>query len=133
MEQGKLDQAALHGERAFSLNPNDPRIVAQKGELLAWSGKSEEGAEWIREAARLDPHGAHNRAHLLGRALYGARHYADAIDTYRQMTSRYYGHLAEMAACLAQVGRDTDAREQATAVRQLNPDFSIEGYLQTLP
>ena len=133
MEQRQLDQAAIHGERAFSLNPNDPRIVAQKGELLAWSGKSEEGAEWMREAARLDPHGAHNRAHLLGRALYASRHYADAIDAYKQITSPHYGHLAELAACLAQMGRDAEARERAAAVRQLNPDFSIDGYLQKLP
>jgi len=31
------------------------------------------------------------------------------------------------------MGRDAEARERATAVRQLNPDFSIEGYLQRLP
>lgn len=133
MEQGQLDQAALHGERAFALNPNDPRIVAQKGELLAWRGKPEEGAEWIREAARLDPHGAHNRAHLLGRALYSSRHYAEAIDAYKQITSPPYGHLAELAACFAQMGRDAEAREHAAAVRQLNPDFSIDGYLRKLP
>lgn len=133
MEQGKLDQAAIHGERAFALNPNDPRMVAQKGELLFWFGKCEEGAEWIRQAQRLDPHGAHSRAHLLGRALYGSRQYADAIDAYRQITSPHFGHLAELAACFAQMGRNAEARERATAVRQLNPDFSIEGYLQRLP
>ena len=133
MEQGKLDQAAIHGERAFALNPNDPRIVAQKGELLAWNGKSEEGAEWIKKAARLDPHAAHKRAHLLGRALYGSRHYGDAIDAYKQISSPQYGPLAEWAASYAQMGRDVEAREQATAVRQINPDFSIESYLHKLP
>ena len=133
MEQGKLDQAAIHGERAFALNPNDPRIVAQKGELLAWNGKSEEGAEWIKKAARLDHHAAHKRAHLLGRALYGSRHYGDAIDAYKQISSPQYGHLAEWAASYAQMGRDVEAREQATAVRQINPDFSIESYLHKLP
>lgn len=133
MEQLQLDQAIIHGERAFSMNSNDPRLVAQKGEILTWLGQFEEGADWIRKALRLDPHAAHRRAHLLGRALYGARHYADAIDAYRRLTSPRYGHLAEMAACFAQMDRDTEARAQAKAALQLNPDFSIDGYLQAFP
>ena len=133
MEQLRLDQAVIHGERAFSMNSNDPRLVAQKGEILTWLGQSEEGADWIRKALRLDPHAAHRRAHLLGRALYGSRHYVDAIDAYKRITSPRYGHLAEMAACFAQAGRDTEARAQADAVLQLNPDFSIDGYLHAFP
>ena len=133
MEQHQLEKSVVHGERAFALNPNDPRLVAQQGELLTWLGKPEEGAEWIKKAARLDPHAAHKRAHLLGRALYGSRHYGDAIDAYKQISSPQYGHLAEWAASYAQMGRDVEAREQATAVRQINPDFSIESYLHKLP
>ncbi len=132
MEQHQLEQSVVHGERAIALNPNDPRLVAQQGELLTWLGKPEEGAEWIRKAARLDPHAAHKRAHLLGRALYGSRQYGDAIEAYKQISSPQYGHLAEWAASYAQMGRDVEAREQATAVRRINPDFSIESYLQKL-
>ncbi len=91
------------------------------------------GAEWIRKAALLDPHGAHARAHLLGRALYGSRHYADAADAYRQITAPRYGQLADMAACYAQMGRDAEAKEQAAAALRLKPDFAIDSYLQTLP
>ncbi|HEY5608781.1 MAG TPA: adenylate/guanylate cyclase domain-containing protein, partial [Alphaproteobacteria bacterium] len=50
MVQGQLDRARQHHDRAFELNPNDPRIVAQKGELLIWLGKPDEGVEWIRLA-----------------------------------------------------------------------------------
>ncbi len=133
MEQHQLDQSVVHGERAFALNPNDPRLVAQQGELLTWLGKPEEGAEWIKKAARLDPHAAHKRAHLLGRALYGSRHYGDAIDAYKQISLPQYGHRAEWAASYAQMERGVEAREQAAAVRQINPDFSIKSYLQKLP
>jgi adenylate cyclase len=128
-----VDQAVIHSDRALARNPNDPRIVAQKGELLTWLSKPDEGGEWIMKAMRLDPHGAHARAHLLGRALYGARRYADAVDAYRQITSPRYGHLADMAACYAQMGRDAEAKEQATAALRLKPDFAIDSYLQTLP
>ncbi|SVE20505.1 uncharacterized protein METZ01_LOCUS473359, partial [marine metagenome] len=50
----RLERAELHHERAFKVNPNDPRIVAQRGELLTWQGKPEEGADWARQAMRLD-------------------------------------------------------------------------------
>ena len=82
---------------------------------------------------RLDPHGAPSRAHLLGRALYGSRRYAEAVDAYRLITSPRYSHLAGLAACYAQMGRDAEAKEQAAAALRLKPDFAIESYLQTLP
>ncbi len=133
LDRQQLDQAVIHGERALARNPNDPRIVAQKGELLTWLGKPDEGAEWIRKAMRLDPHGAPARAHLLGRALYGSRRYADAVGAFRQITAPRYSHLVNMAACYAQMGRDAEAREQAAAALRLKPDFAIETYLQTQP
>jgi adenylate cyclase len=132
MERRSLDRAAVHNGRALALNPNDPRIVAQKGELLTWLGESKEGVDWIKKAVRLDPHGAHARAPLLGCALYGARQYSEAAEAYRQITSPRYGHLANLAACYAQAGRHAAAEEQAAAVLHIKADFTIDGYLQSL-
>ena len=80
----RLEQADLHHQKAFSLNPNDPRIVAQRGELLTWQGHPDEGADWARLAMRLDPYDASGRVHLLGRALHVARLYLDAIEAFSQ-------------------------------------------------
>ncbi len=41
MESRRLDQAEIHSDRALAMNPNDPRIVAQRGELLTWLGRPE--------------------------------------------------------------------------------------------
>ena len=133
LETLRLDQAAVHNERALAMNPNDPRLVAQKGELLTWMGKAEEGVEWVRNASRVDPHGAHARAHLLGRALFGMRAYAEALEAFRQVRAPRYGHLAAIAACHAQLGQDVEAREQADAALKLKPDFSIKRFLKALP
>jgi adenylate cyclase len=132
IETHRLDQAVVHNERALAMNPNDPRLVAQKGELLTWLGRPAEGAEWVRAAARLDPYGAHARAHLLGRALYGARRYAEALEAFRQIRSPRYNHLAFMAACSAQLGRDAEARELAAATLALKPDFGVELFVNEL-
>jgi len=132
MEQGQLDQAAMHNERALAMNPNDPRILAQKGEVLTWLGQPAEGTEWLRKAMRLDPLAAHARAHLLGRALFGARQYAEALEAYKQVRSPRFGPLAFHAACHAQLGNELKAREQAAALLRLKPDFGIKSFVQAL-
>ncbi len=132
MERNDLDRAVIHGDRALAGNPNDPRMVAQKGELLTWLGKPEEGVEWIAKAIRLDPLGAHGRAHLLGRALYGVRRYAEAADTYRQITAPQYGRIADLAACYAQMGSDAEAGARAKEVLKRKPHFSAAGYVDHL-
>ncbi len=133
MMSARLEQAELHHQKAFALNPNDPRIVAQRGELLTWQGRPVEGADWARRAMRLDPYDAAGRAHLLGRALYVARRYADAIEAFKQVRVPLYGHHAEIAGCYAQLGSDEEARLHAGEVLRLKPDFSIADHVQGLP
>ncbi len=131
MESRRLDQAEIHSDRALAMNPNDPRIVAQRGELLTWLGRAGEGVNWIERAMRIDPFGAPGRAHLLGRALYAARRYADAIDAFKKIVSPRYMHLAEAAACHARIDDQACAAELATAALRLNPDFTVDQYMRT--
>ena len=131
MESRRLDEAETHGDWALRMNPNDPRIVAQRGELLTWLGRPEEGVEWIEKAMRIDPFGAPGRAHLLVRALYSARRYAEAIDAFRKIVAPSYRHLAEVAACHARIGDQVRATELATAALRLNPDFTVDQYMRT--
>jgi len=132
IETRQLDQAVLHNERALAMNPNDPRLVAQKGEVLTWLGQSAEAVEWLETAMRLDPHGAPARAHLLGRALFGARRYAEALEAFRRIRAPRHGHLAFMAACAAQLGRDDEARERVAAALALKPDLTIKRFVEGL-
>ena len=131
MEGGQLDKAETHNRRALTMNPNDPRIVAQRGEVLTWLGRAEEGVEWIEKAMRLDPFGAPARAHLLVRALYGARRYAEAIEAFKMITAVSAVKLAEAAACHARIGDEACASELATKVLRLNPGFSVKRFLAT--
>jgi adenylate cyclase len=132
MEQEDLDKAEHYHNRAFALNPNDPRMLAQRGELMIWLGKPKEGAEWVRKAMQLDPLGADGFAHLLGRALRADRRYEDAIEAYKQVRVARYQHSAEMAACCAATGNDHEAAMQKAETIRLNPDFSTEKYIASL-
>jgi adenylate cyclase len=133
MEQLDLAQAELYHNRAFAINPNDPRMAAQRGELMTWMGRHTEGIEWVETAMRLDPLGANAFSHLLGRALHGERRYAEAIKSYRQVGDPRYQHHADMAACHAQMGNVSDVEREVTESLRLKPDFSIESYLSVLP
>jgi adenylate cyclase len=120
----------VHSDRALTMNPNDPRIVAQRGELLTWLGKAEEGVEWVEKAVRLDPSGAPGRAHLLGRAYYGAARYKEAAQAYLTIPSPNCGWRAEWAASLKQAGPDDDA-----AVAELKrdcSDFLVDAYIEQM-
>ncbi len=126
------DKARLHQDRAFSANPNDPRLVAQRGELKTWLGEPEEGVKLLKTAMRLDPIDAHTRAHLLGRACYALHQYDDALSAYQQIPAPRIGHRADMAACLAELGRDGEAKAQVDAVLKLDPAFTTAAYVDGL-
>lgn len=133
METDQMELAEIHNNRALELNSNDPRLLAQRGELLTWIGRAEEGVEWIEKAMRIDPMGAPKRTHLLGHALYCARRYEDSIVAFKKIVSPTYMHLAQGAACHAQIGDQVCATELATAALRLNPEFSVEKYVQSRP
>jgi adenylate cyclase len=133
MMVARMEEAELHHQKAFALNPNDPRVVAQRSELLTWLGRPDEAVDWARQALRLDPYSAAGRAHLLGRALFVAQSYAEAIEAFKQVRAPRHGHHAEIAACHAQLGSDDKARFHAAEVVRLQPDFSIADHVQGLP
>jgi adenylate cyclase len=133
MEQRALDKAEQFHNRAFAMNANDPRMLAQRGELMTWMGRHAEGEEWVQKAMRLDPLGAKSFAHLLGRALLAQQRYQESLQAYRQITAPRYSHHADMAACHAHLGDMAAARDEAAEVLRLKENFSIEGYLANLP
>ena len=132
IEQKRLDEALMLSDKLLRLNPSDPRLLAQRGEILTWRGQAEEGIEWIERAMRLDPHEADGWAHLLGRALFGAGRYAAAIAAFRRVPSMRYGHHAYLAACHAQLDERARAAEESRNVLRLKPDFRSSDFCQSL-
>lgn len=133
MEEGHHDEAQLHHDKAYKLNPNNVLIVAQRGELLFWKGMHDEGARWVEKAMQLDPFAAHRRAHLLGRARHAARHYQAALDAFRQIRSPRVPFIADMAACYARIGDATAADARVAEVLRSKPNFSTAAYVEKLP
>jgi adenylate cyclase len=131
--QGNLDQAWAHHEKAFALNPNDPRIVSQRGELLTWLGRPEEGVQMIETAMQLDPLASDGRVGNLGVALHSAERYVDALAAFKRVPNKSFGHHVYLAACYARLGQDEDAQAETEAVLKAKPDFTVTAYLETIP
>jgi adenylate cyclase len=129
MSFGEWDRAKMVHEKAFMLNPNDPRIVAQRGELLTWLGQPNEAVEWVEKVMHLDPYNADNWSHLLGQALFGAQRYKEAVQAFLRVPTPTYGHHAFLAACYAHLGLDNNANIQAVIVLKMKADFSSNEYV----
>ncbi len=130
--RNNLARARYHQERALSLNPNYDLVVVQMGELLTWSGRPDEGAEWIQKAMRLNPHHPARFWSHLGKARFGGKHYDQAIDDFAHLPTLDSVQNAYVAACFAWLGDDAKARKHVEAIYAAQPDTEIKDLVATL-
>ena len=127
-----LDKALFHEDRALALNPNDDLIVVQKGEILTWQGRAEEGVTWIRKAMTLNPfHPARFWGHL-GRAHFVARQYGEALEAYRNVTLGDVNSLGFVAGAHAMAGDATAAAPTVKEILKRDPAFSAASNVAAL-
>ena len=81
---------------------------------------------------RLNPYHPERFWNHLGRALYSAQSYGEAMEAFSRISKPDYTHHAFLAACSAQLGNTTAAAAHAREVLSREPTFSIDGHLQTL-
>lgn len=127
-----LDRARYHQERALALNPNYDLSVVQMGELLTWTGRPEEGADWIEKAMRLNPHFPVRFWSHLGKAHFTARLYEQALSDFMRLPALDAVQSALVAACHGWLGNLEQAAEYAKRVRELEPEADIPALLAGL-
>jgi adenylate cyclase len=128
-----FDRAEYHQQRALSLNPNDPSVVAQRGYLMTCLGQAPEAVEWIEKALRLDPAqpGDYYMRSLV--VLHVAGRYADATQAFSRLATPQFFTHAHVAACLAELNDGNKAKPYVAEVLRARPGFSVEQYAKTLP
>jgi adenylate cyclase len=127
-----FDKCLYHQQRALSLNPNDDLVVVQQGEILAWTGRPEEGADWIQKAMRLNPYHPERFWAHLGRARFVARSYVDAATALRRIGAPDASLLALIAACEARLGNRAAAEALARDALACAAPFSMAEYRASL-
>jgi len=129
---GDLERAVGHHEQAFSINPNDPIIVAQRCDIRLLQGLPEEALDWGQQVLALDP-GCQLRWHYLGMTHYALGSYAEAVAAFRRHPGLRAAQLGNYAACHARLGDGARAAELAGEVMRSAPGYRVSEYLRTRP
>jgi adenylate cyclase len=132
IETKQFDEARRFNDKALRLNPNDPRLLAQRGELLTWIGEPKEALTWLQQATDLDPFSADDWAHLVGRAYFGEKRYEEAQQAFRRAPRLQIAHRAYLAACYGYITRPDDALAQVQAIFAADPNFSASKFAEGL-
>jgi DNA-binding SARP family transcriptional activator len=122
---GKAEEAAYR--RSLELNPNDANCMVTLGTSIS-ERDTEQGIALIREAMRLNPYHPDWYWVTLGRLLYTARRYEEAVDVLKMRRFDAVYALCRLAASLAQLGRYEEARETVAEVLKRRPHFRVSHF-----
>lgn len=127
--QGQFAKSEHHLECALALNPNDPRLVAQRGVNLTFLGDPEAAMPWIERAMRLDPFSGHRYYLDMVRALFMARRPAEAVIVLDRTARAQWEHYLWLAACHAAANNHIAAKQVGRQAMALRPSLSIARYV----
>jgi adenylate cyclase len=128
---GRHEEAVTAARHAIELQPGDADSHAFYARCLTWAGRGDEAADVTRTALRLDPQYIEGPyLNLLGRALFIARRYEDAVEAYEHNKARGgpgggSSVLLYWTAASSLAGRMDVARTLATELLRVFPDFSL--------
>ena len=122
LRQQKTDEALEAIAKAEAKSPNNPKLIAIRGEVLSWSGNNEAGLEAFREAARLAPNDLEAQYSLYRAATtFGSGGGSSGSDGAARSAAEALDRLArlrpENLVVLLQIGksaRESEDRTRAT-------------------
>ena len=126
------DAAIRSYTRALTLNPNDADLMSDMADAMAHSGQSEKAIELLQKAMRLNPFYPDQYLWHLGGAYFNLKRYDEAIDTLLYMHNPTEGRRL-LAACYGQLGKESEAKEQAAKVIEAHPNFSLDRWASVQP
>lgn len=129
--QKKFDLAGVHLDRAIDCNPNSYSAYCTKIWLLALTGRASEVAVCGSTALHLNPLAPDDCLFGLIIAYYTEGQYEDAIELLARIQEVNEFSESWRAACLAQLGREDEARLAAANAIEIGGDFiKDDGWLE---
>ncbi len=134
----RLPEAVEAGRLGTNVDPNSALSHDATGRAEAYSGHCEEAIAHVKEAFRLSPRDpARALWHMdMGLGELCREHLDAAAQEFRQAIDggfRTYLTYAFLAASVALLGKDAEAKTALAEARRLNPQFSIKWYLARNP
>ncbi len=128
--RGQFAKSEYHLERALVLNPNDQRLVVQRGINLTFLGDPRAAIPWIERAMRLDPFSAHRYYLDMVRALFMAERPYDAIVVLERTARAHWEHYLWLAACCAATSEESGAQQAGREALALRTNLSVASYIE---
>jgi adenylate cyclase len=136
LDKGDNDKAIAEAGRAVALNPGDWSALNTYANSLRAAGRPEEAIPFYQKAIRLTPFGASVLYRDFGQALRNTRRFEEAVSAYKKAIQLspddILAHIS-LAATYSYMGREEEARAEATEVLRINPKFSLDSYVKRLP
>ena len=135
LTQRQYEKAIAEGERALSLDPNSDFVQAALAYTLRNAGKEERAVALMKRAIRLNPIPPPWYLGVLGSSYYALKRYKEAEETGEKMLGcapdSLMAHLL-LAAVYSEMGRQEDAKIQASEIQRINPKFTLEHFPQAV-
>jgi adenylate cyclase len=122
-------KAVVAARKAVELGPNDAEANVQLGNILNWSGKPEEGKQYIERAIRLNPHHPYYYLFYLGQSYYLMSDNEKAIELMKRVVTRAPYFLPvrrHLAVLYSEEGMSKEAKAETREVLRIFPGASIE-------
>ncbi len=133
---GRYDEGIVAAERGVELNPNSGQANFFLGLVLRYAGKSKEAIPVLQKALRLEPLAPDIYFQNLALVYFQTGDCKEAIAACEKGLKRELNNLNSrviMAAVYGSCGREKEARNAASEVLRIKPDFTVESYTRILP
>jgi adenylate cyclase len=134
----QFDKAISEAEKGISLAPNYAGAYFALGTVLQMVGRPKEAIPVLQECLRLSPVPIHSQVlGILAGAYNNLGQYEEAIATYKKELQicgpdHLMAHLG-LATTYAIMGRGDEARAEGAEMLRIDPEFSLERFIKSLP
>jgi len=122
----RYDEAQGQIDRAIAINPNDADALAGRGNILVWSGSTDDAIKSLELAQRIDPELNAFDRFALSLAYYLKGRYTNCIEqaelNQRKNSDARFNQVI-LAAAYAQANRKEDAARMVENIRRTDPTF----------
>jgi adenylate cyclase len=132
----QYDQATAEAERAIALDPNSAVGYRALADIMDFSGKPAEAVGLVEKAMRLDPRNRDLYLFLEGKSYNQMGRYEEAIPILKRHLARYPNSLGahyNLVVDYTELGREDEARAEAAELLRINPQFSLDAWMQMIP
>lgn len=119
-------------ERARTISPNHPDLLADMCDMLGYAGRPEEAIQVGKMALRLNPNPPDWYLWDIAAGYYLTGNYNESLN-YLQRIARPGPAYRLLAATYARLGLLEEAREAGAELLKVNPEFSISRYEAQAP